>query len=125
MADFPPGNLKEDSQYHSMTYEDRTLRHPTEGGNLITRPRTTARPARIWTTGFSHIFNDQREALEAFYESVAYGASSFTYDLPYTEVGGPIVTVAVKVIAPFTFTYVGLAEQRIWNVTDIQLREEV
>lgn len=119
MAEFPPTTLKEDSKYHEVTYEDSVIRQSTEGGYQITRPRYTKAPSRVFKTGFTRISDQQKTDLENFYATKNYGASTFTYDIPTSG-----TTITVKFQGPLKFKYVGIRNLKLWDVSDIMLREE-
>lgn len=57
---------------------DGTLRTTFENGAILTRNRFTATP-RIWERTWNMLTNEDKDALEAFQETVNFGGDSFTW----------------------------------------------
>lgn len=122
MAEFPPSGVPEDSAKHSVVLEDNVLRQTTEGGALITRPRTTRRPARLFTTGFTYVDSSQYESVNALIETKLYGSASMSYVIP-SNAPGVEEEIFVKLMEPINWQYEGTGFNRRWSCT-ISLRED-
>lgn len=119
MADFPPAGMieGEDSQYFRVQYRDNTVSSETEDGYEITRPRSTRRPGRVFTTGFTEITSADKALLESFWESVRGNADMFTWDDPTT---GTELMVRFKGTLDFEYTGIGGVHQ--WKLK-VELKE--
>lgn len=124
MADFPIASLvgKEDAARYGFEMEDVAIRSNMEGGYVLSRPRTTRKPRRTWTTGFSDISNVSKLALEVFYNTKGSFAS-FTYEVPVPDaIGGSKETVTVRFVGPPKWEYKGIGTNARWNV-DFKIEE--
>ncbi len=113
MSNFPPSGmaLKEDSAFYSQKRIDKTVRIETEGGYVVTRPRTTRPPRREWTTGWSEITHADKLKIEVFYESVMGGANSFTWTDPVS-----LIEYTVRFVGDLEFQYKGIGPTKLWAV---------
>jgi hypothetical protein len=120
MADFPPNTMtaKEDSKYRSERQADPAIRKEVEGGYVLTRPRYTRAPRKTFTTGFTHISETDKAALQTFYSSKKGGSDSFTWADPVTG-----TVYSVRFVGQPEFTYVGRGPTFLWDVTNIQLEQ--
>lgn len=124
MADFPIASLltKEDAAKYGIELEDTGIRSEMEGGYVLSRPRTTRRPRRTWTTGFTDITNADKLLLETFVNTKGTFAS-FTWTVPVPNIlGGSKEVVTVRFSEVPTFKYAGFGTNARWNF-DCKLEE--
>ena len=107
----------QDSKYFQVDLEDKAIKGEVEGGYVHARPRHTRRPRRTFKTGFTELSQTQFDALVAFYDLVGTYAK-FEYLNPAT---GEQFTVRFG--KPFTGKYAGMGLTRLYNVTEIELKE--
>lgn len=107
----------QDSQYFQIELEDKAVKGEVEGGYVHIRPRHTRRPRRTFKTGFTELTQAQWEALVAFYDEVGT-YTKFDYVNPTDN-----QSFEVRFNKPFSGKYKGMGPTRLWNVTDIELKE--
>lgn len=107
----------QDSQFFQIDLEDKTLKGEVEGGYTHARPRHTRKPRRTFKTGFTEITQAQMELLVSFYDDVG-GYTKFNYTNPTTG-----VVHEVRFDKPFGLKYKGIGATKLWNITDIVLKE--
>lgn len=118
MANFPTLNNKEDSKKFGFDTEDVGIRSDMEGGYVLTRPRHTRPPRRIFKTGFTGINNTDFNSFMAFWNS--YGTyKAFTYIVKTSN--NELVNVRFQ--AKPNFQYVGVGATYLWDINDIILEE--
>lgn len=102
----------QDSKYYTITPDDPAMRAPLEGGYEFTRARYTRRPRNTYTSGFTHITDEDKALLDAFYEQVRGGSLIFDWVRPTDE-----VTLKVRFAEPLQWKYTGKGYERYWDVT--------
>ncbi len=120
MADFPPAGMfeNEDSQYFTVKNRDNTVSSEMEDGYEVTRPRSTRRPGRLFTTGFTDIGSADKDLLESFWEDVAAAnANMFTWADPTKG-----VEIMVRFKGTMDFKYTGTGGTHMWTV-QLELKE--
>lgn len=117
MADFPTFGNSEDANKAGFDTEDVGMRSEMEGGYVLTRPRHTRTPRRIWITGFTDLDNSQKLVFEAFWNS--HGTyKGFTYSVRTTN-----EVVNVRFMSKPNFKYAGIGPTYHWDIDDIKLEE--
>lgn len=113
---------KHDSAKFSETaVADPALPIKTEGGYAITRPRTTRRPRRSFSLGFTDISNQDKEDIQALYDESRGGSDIITgWTHPVT---GVEIQVRFKVGSIPSFKYHGFGNNHRWDVSGIILEE--
>lgn len=112
MSDFPPAGMieGEDSQYFSIKHRSNTVSSGMEDGYEITRPRSTRRPGRIFSSGFTEITNADKALLESFWEGVGT-YQLFTWTDPTSG-----VERTVRFDGELDFSYEGIGGYHLWIV---------
>lgn len=112
-----PMQDKQDSKYFDFMQEDVAIVGSMEGGYDITRPRTTRKPRRIFTTGFTHITELRRHILESFYnEHGKYKSFLWTNPVSLEE-------MTVRIVEWPKAKYVGIGGYHVWDWSGIKLKE--
>lgn len=112
MSEFPPvGAAKEDNGFYSLKRIDKTVRVETEGGYVVTRPRTTRPARRVWTTGWTETDNTTKNLIETFYVNKAGGANSFTWRDPTTN-----TEYTVRFVGDLEMNYKGIGATHRWSI---------
>lgn len=109
---------KEDSSKFSESSESNAVSSKTEGGYTITRARFRQARRRLFFTGFTNLTDDQKDQLQSFESSMGGTIQPFLYRHPLTN-----ELILVQFVNELRFEYVGMKDNRRWNVHDIQLRE--
>lgn len=118
LLDFPPSMAgRQDSKFYSMTREDKAITTQTEGGYVLSRPRTTRSARRIFGTGFTDISQAEYETLEVFFEEVGT-FTEFDWTDPTTD-----EVIEVRIIKPPIAKYKGIGGNHRYDITGIELRE--
>lgn len=123
---FPLNSARIDDSKYQEERLDPAMRATTEGGYVVTRPRYTRRPRRVWKIGFTNISDADKAALETFWNSVRGGSEAFNWTLPVT---GEQVVVRFAEGTKLGFSYAGplaLEDGTLagrWNTTDLSLEE--
>lgn len=120
MSDFPPAGMidKEDSQYFTVKHQDKSVRFETDGGYVVTRPRSTRRARRVYTTGFTDISDADMNLLRDFYESKHGGADIFTWTVPTSG-----TEIQVRFKGDLSEKYTGAGGFHRWTLSQITLEE--
>lgn len=117
MANFPTLSNTEDARKYGFDTEDVGMRSDMEGGYVLTRPRHTRAPRRIWKTGFTAVVHtDYQTFLDFWMENGTFTAFTYT-----TKIDNEAVNVRFS--QKPTFKYVGLGETPLWDIDDIVLEE--
>lgn len=117
---FPTLSRGQDSAYFKVTQADPSMRTPTEGGYVYTRPRFTRRPRRTFVTGFTNISEADRALLEQFWNDTRGGSLAFDWTHP---ISGEVISVRFAHQKPLEFEYAGIGHWRRWNCGPIELEE--
>ncbi len=117
MSTFPLAAIQ-DSKYFSIEQLDNSVKGELEGGYVHTRPRTTRKPRKRFTTGFTDISAADFKTLCDFYDDVGTH-STFTWVNPVYG-----TTHEVRFEKPFRGKYVGMGPAFLFTVTDITLLEK-
>lgn len=109
MANFPTVACKPSvSEWQEGPAFDPTIRNPTEGGYVGTRPRVTRVPEK-WHVSLGPLTATERSTLKTFVSSTAkYGAISFNWTHP--EDG----TKVVRFLPPY-ITWRRVRPGNLWN----------
>lgn len=123
MSDFPTALLagKEDSAQFNIEVENVAHASKMEGGYVISRPKFTRTPRKMFTTGFTFITQAQYEELVTFYETKFGGSDTFTYTDPASAVE---YTVRFSPDYELKAKYKGAGATRRWDVHGIMLEEQ-
>jgi hypothetical protein len=119
-ATFPPFaqgfTEKEDARYYGIQLAENLIASNTEGGYELTRPRSTRKPRKTFTTGFSSLSTADYELFLEYYEEYQQFTNFFWVDpstlMPYT----------VRFVKPPTIVYVGSGPLRLYNV-EVTIKE--
>lgn len=88
-----------------------------EGGYVLTRARSTRRPRRTWTTGFTDLSNAQfNQFVEFFNEHGTF--KGFTYVVRTSN-----EVVNVRFTKTPEFKYAGHGSNFRWDINSLQLEE--
>lgn len=119
MADFPPVGMDsgEDSRFFGVEYRDNTVSTEMEDGYEVSRPRSTRRPGRMFSSGFTDISDADKALLQTFWESVRGNADLFSWDDPTTG-----TEIMVRFKGTLKFQYAGIGGNHRWNV-QFELKE--
>ena len=83
MAIFPTlSTLPDQSTFEEQRVDD-TLRTPTDGGYVLTRPRNTRAPLRSFRFGYANLSDADYALLDAFLTTVQVGGDVFTWAHPF------------------------------------------
>jgi phage-related protein len=117
MEAFPVfSDMTEDASILNVEREDNALRAPTDGGYEFTRPRSTRRQRKTFSTGFTSLSHLNYLAMCAFYD--AHETSlAFTYIFPPT---GEVKVV--RFAEPMSDKWTGVGTTNLWDVK-IKLKE--
>lgn len=117
MANFPSLGDGEDAKKYGFDTEDVGKRSEMEGGYVLTRPRHTRRPRRMWKTGFTAVSQTDFDTFLEFWND--HGTyTGFTYT---TKIGSEAVNV--RFMQKPRWTYVGVGTTYLWDIDDIVLEE--
>lgn len=116
MPAFPTLSVDHDSSKYSVELDDNTMSQDLEGGYTATRKRTTRKPRRTWTIGYTHITDADKNALVAFYEQ---NVSAVIFTWLNIEDGQ---TYNVRFVGKMKFTYQGKGPWRRWDC-DLTLKQ--
>lgn len=112
-----PLQSKQDSRFFTTEIDDIAIVGSMEGGYETTRPRTTRRPRKSFTTGFTEISDADKLALDAFYDTVGkFGLITWTHPL-----SGVVYSVRVKEWPEAR--YVGHGSYVAWDYGQIKIKE--
>lgn len=115
-TDFPL-QRRQDSKYFSLGQTDVAIVGSMEGGYDVTRPRTTRKPRKLITTGFTDITEAERVVLEQFYEQVGkYGEINYTHPVTGQE-------LLVRITDWPEAKYVGVGGLHVYDMPNIKLKE--
>lgn len=124
MSIFPTFSSLPDQATWEEQRVDSTLRTQTDGGYVLTRPRHTRPPLRMFRFGYTYLSNADKLAFEAFLETVQIGGDAFTWQHPFNG-----NTYQVRFNSAPVFKYLvfhknldGTPDHR-WQVTGIDLQE--
>lgn len=118
LTNFPASMAgRQDSRYYAMVRENKAITTKTEGGYVLSRPRTTRSARRIFTTGFTDISQAEYETLEAFFEEVGT-FTEFNWINPTTD-----ESIEVRITKPPTAKYAGIGGNHRYNISDLEFRE--
>ncbi len=117
MATEFPLQSEQDSKYFSIGQEDVAVKGSLEGGYEHARPRTTRKPRKTFTTGFTKLTEAQRVQLESFFDAVG-GYGDIDWSNPVT---GEALVVRIQTWP--TFQYVGAGGYHLYNHAKIVLKE--
>lgn len=117
---FPTLSTKQDQRFFSDGREDNTQETKSEDGYVFSRPRTTRRPRRIFTTGYTNITDADKAAVQAFWDSVQGRSEAFIWVHPTT---GENINVRFA-MKQLSFDYAGWrADSHRWDLSEIKLKE--
>lgn len=105
----PSGAIADSSKF-GITLEDNTLRQEIEGGYVVTRARTTRKSRRVFSVGYTCIAEQDRAALEAFWQTVSGNAVIFLWTSPQDE-----LVYSVRFKGKLKFSYVGAGLTQRWD----------
>jgi hypothetical protein len=108
---FPTLSTGQNSALYGVELEDQSMKTPTDGGYVISRPKHTRKPRRSFKTGFTKLRVEDRELLEDFYESVRGGSVIFDWTDPSTK-----KVHQVRFEGTLSFKYSGAGRLQFWNV---------
>lgn len=97
--------------------EDPTMRAQVEGGYVVTRPRHTRRPRRIFVTGFTNLKDEEKREFMDFWNAHT-GSKAFEYEHPVDN-----EIVIVRFLKRPKISYVGRGGASRWDVPGIELEE--
>jgi len=117
METFPLAD-RQDAKYYQVEQEDPAMRTEMEGGYVYSRPRFTRTPRKTFTTGFTNLSNDEKNTLEAFWNTVKGGSEIFQWTDPVEN-----VVVEVRFTAPIQFNYAGYEGNHRWDCSSIVLEQ--
>lgn len=120
MADsiFPARLAKlQDSKFFSVEQEDNAIKSETDGGYVNARARSSRRPRKTFTTGYTDIAHADYLIAQQFYDEVGTW-KIFTYVDKTTG-----VTRRVRFEKPIKWKYVGAGIAKIWTSESITLKE--
>lgn len=106
----PSGKNLDSKKFSISVPDDNTVRKETEGGYVVTRPRSTRTNPVTWSCGYTHITEADRLVLMNFRRTVKDGAVIFTWVNPQD-----LVTYYVRYTGPLTFQYVGIGTSQKWD----------
>lgn len=107
----------QDSQYFSVSQEDNAVKGETDGGYVYARRRSTRKPRKTFTTGWTDLSHERYLQAIAFYDQVGTW-KVFTYKDPTTN-----VTYRVRFGAPLKWQYKGFGPTRLWTTSGVSLIE--
>jgi hypothetical protein len=107
---------KEDARFYSIQIDENLVEANTEGGYNITRPRSTRKPRKTFSTGFSFLGSADYDLFIEFYEFYQQ-FRNFTWINPAT-----LITYTVRFTKPPKLNYVGTGPLRLYNV-EVILKE--
>jgi phage-related protein len=105
---------QQDSSKYGVSQENQALASPIEGGYVSSRPRHTRRPRKTFTSGFSWLSEDQKNTLQAFFDSVYGGSVIFNWTNPTDNT---VVAVRFTTDTTLAFSYSGAGNQRRYEVS--------
>lgn len=109
--------LRQDSIYYSRTQDDLAIKTKMESGYTHARARSTRRPRKTFTTGFTDISQEEMTQLESFYDKVG-AFDTFNWTDPTSG-----VVYVVRFEGAFKSIYRGAGAHHRYNVTNITLKE--
>lgn len=116
---FPTLSKLPDEQFYNEEYQDTAMRSKTEGGYVFTRPRTTRRPRRIFTTGYTNLPHADKETLRQFWDAMRGGSDAFLWTNPTTN-----EAVLVRFKSPLKPKYAGFRSgEHHYDIPNITLEE--
>ena len=115
---FPTLSTGQDSKYFSVEIEDVALKSSVEAGYVVSRPKTTRKARRNFTSGFTEIIDADKVILETFYDLVKGGSVIFDWTDPSSGMNGQTpVVYSVRFDGGLKFTYKGIGKTKLWDVT--------
>ncbi|KVQ35786.1 hypothetical protein [Burkholderia cepacia] len=110
---------QQDSSKFQQGKENPAIGSKMDGGYVVTRPRHTRRPRRKFSTGFTNMSQADRDAFDAFFDSVHGGSVIFTYIHPTTK---EQILVRFTPDTELSWKYSGVGKNFRWDV-DFKLEE--
>jgi phage-related protein len=109
----PLADLQVSAKFN-VSQENTALATNMEGGYVATRPRHTRRPRKTWTSGFTNLTEDQKNQIQAFFDSVYGGSVIFDWTNP---ADGSVVAVRFTTDTTLQFSYSGAGATRRYDTT--------
>lgn len=105
-----PSGKTSDSSKFEMSRADPGMRHEMEGGYVVTRARYTRAPPKMFKLGFTHITEEDRGVLDAFWVETRGTSRAFAWKCPTDQ-----ITYNVRFKGDMSFSYVGAGGSHFWN----------
>lgn len=119
-AEFPGEIRVMDAASFEQGKEDPSVQpNDTDGGYLITRPRSTRRPRRNWRFKFVEMRDRDADGLERFWDAVMGRSNAFNWTHPQT---GEVINVRFGEMK-MNLRRIGFGHVNIWESDQIVLNE--
>lgn len=110
---FPLADLQDSSKYQ-VAQENQAIGSKMDGGYVITRPRHTRKPRKTYQSGFTNLTEDQKNTLQAFFETVYGGSVIFDWTNPTDNT---VKAVRFTTDTTMQFAYTGVGMTRFYDVS--------
>jgi hypothetical protein len=109
-----PSNDMLDSTKFQTQKENPALASKMDGGYVVTRPRTTRRPRRTFTVGFTSLVDVKKVEFDVFFDSMFGGSNIFTWIHSTTK---EVIPVRFTTDTTLQWQFTGVGTYSMWDVT--------